>query len=207
MRTLNAELVLENEIRRRRTQAARSGMIATVAQAQILFWCWALGWTLGPAPMRPVELGAGALFTFGLGVALSWPFVRKRMEHGRQWSLPLTEGGRKRRVSGFERHLMIGEDIVVRSALREVEAIGAEVRIVYERPQDGERLERRLGGEARDLSRLVTELSPPAAEPAAPPDAEVAPAASEPTAEAEREATPGDAPTGEATETDRESAG
>lgn len=161
MSTLRSDLIRQNEIRRSRAKAARIGVLSTVAQAQLMFWAWVLGWMLGPVGMRPVELAAGALFTFAVGAAVAYPFVRRRIEAGLRGAVRVREGNKRRRIALFDGYFTIGEEIVLMTSLKTVERAGSSLTLQYERATDGQTLTRALTGHERALSRLQSDLRAP----------------------------------------------
>ena len=160
MHALSDDILRQNEIRRERGRLARGAVLGTVVQAQLLFWSWVVGWLMGPAPMQPPELIAGALFTFAVGAALAFPFVRRRVEAGVALVLKLDENGRRCRVAVFDEYLTIGEEIVLRSAVQQVDLSGRVLHLTYAGASDRVSVSRSFTGGARDLSRLRSELDP-----------------------------------------------
>ncbi len=158
MSVLSDELIRCNEIRVSRSQAARSAVMATVLQAQLLFWCWAAGWLIGPSPLRLTEITAGALFTFAVGALVSWPFTRRRIEDGVKWTVKLKEGPKRRRLAFFDDYVTIDEEIVLRRLVRNVDNDDELLRLAYAAVFDGIEVVRLFEGASELRAKVRDEL-------------------------------------------------
>src|SRR5687768_7166061 len=84
-----------------------------------MFWSFAVGSALGPAPLQIAELIAGTLFSFALGMFASSMAVRRRIEAPALVVAKLREGRKKKRVAVFDEYLTIDDEVISRPRLHQ----------------------------------------------------------------------------------------
>ena len=159
MTVLPDALVEHNAIIRERARSVRNGVLWSVVQSQALFWSLVLGWSLGPSRLGGGDLIAGATFTLALGVTMSWPFSRRRLEHGRQGVILVGEGGRRRRLAFFDEYFTIDKEIVLRSSVMSASFEESALWVTYAEPTEGAPVVRTFEGPREKLARVHAELS------------------------------------------------
>ncbi len=146
------DLTRVERIRRRRSVQAANAALTAIVSVQLAFAAFAIGHALGPAPMRRIELVAGIALSFLLGIALSVPFVRRRLEAGAHLKVDVTEGRHRRRVLVFDDHLVLDQEVVMFEQLTSVALEGSRLVVKYEDPIHGGPMLRELEG---SIPRLV----------------------------------------------------
>jgi hypothetical protein len=99
-------------IKARRRRELWRAIFTMVATSELFFGSFVFGAWLGPAPMRPLEILGGGLFSAALGLVMAWPLVKKRIESDARWVTQLREGGKGRSVSFFEDHVVVDKEII-----------------------------------------------------------------------------------------------
>ncbi len=147
------------EIRRQRSLQAANAALTAIVAAQLMYASFAIGHALGPTPMRRLELVAGIALSFLLGVALSFPFVKRRLENGAKLKARVTEGRRRRKVLVFDDHFLLDQEIVMLDRVQSVEQQEGRLVLRYEDPAHGGRMLRELEGSPSLLDSLERALS------------------------------------------------
>ena len=117
MTLMSNAVVRAAEIRSFRSTDTRRAVFTSVMQTQILFWAWVMGWSFGPEPLLPIEIGVGAVFSLALGLVSSWLGLRRYVERQALYRFRAREAGKRRRVVIFEDHLWLDDEIVVCSEI------------------------------------------------------------------------------------------
>lgn len=108
----------EDLLKRGRARSALAAIGWTVGSAQVMFWSFAIGAALGPGPLLIMELIAGALFAFALGMVMSSVVVRRRLEADAVVIARVREGKRGKRLAVFDEFLTIDEELILRSRVK-----------------------------------------------------------------------------------------
>ena len=156
-RTVEEDLTRVEQIRRQRAIKAANAALSAIVMVQLLFASFAIGHALGPSPMRRLELVFGIAMSFILGIVLSLPFVRRRLESGASLKVDVTEGRHRRRVLVFEDHLVLDQEVVMFDQVKSADVEGGKLVLKYDDPIHGGRMLRELeGGEA--LTSLASRI-------------------------------------------------
>jgi hypothetical protein len=157
-RTVEDDLTRVETIRRQRALKAANAALSAIVMVQLLFASFAIGHALGPSPMRRLELVAGIALSFVIGIVLSLPFVRRRLESGAQLKVDVTEGRHRRRVLVFDDHLVLDQEVVMLDQVTSADLEGGKLVLKYEDPVHGGRMLRELEGTGDGMSTLVSRI-------------------------------------------------
>jgi hypothetical protein len=157
-RTVEEELTRVEQIRRHRSLRAANAALSAIVVVQLLFASFAIGHALGPAPMRRLELVAGIALSFLIGIGLSLPIVRRRLESGASLRVDVTEGRHRRRVLVFDDHMVLDQEVVMFDQVRSTDLDGNRLVLKYDDPIHGGRMLRELEGTRHGLADLVARI-------------------------------------------------
>lgn len=110
--------------------------------------------------MRRIELLVGIALSFLIGVVVSLPLVRRRLESGAKLKLSVTEGRHRRRVLVFSDHLVLDQEVVMLDQVRSVERTGTKMVLKYHDPAHQGPMLRELEGDTRELEQLEQTCAP-----------------------------------------------
>ena len=113
----------EDLLKRERARSALGAIGWTVGSAQVMFWSFAIGAAFGPGPLLIMELIAGALFAFALGMVMSSVVVRRRLEADAVVIARVREGKRTKRLSVFDEFLTIDEELILRDRVKRAQLV------------------------------------------------------------------------------------
>jgi hypothetical protein len=144
----------QSAILRRRAIEATWAVLWSVGSAELLFASFAIGATLGPVPLRPIEVLLGSTVFFAIGVIASFWLARKRQEAGSRFQTRVRDGRHERRVVVFDQYLTIGPEVVIKEAITEVALDERGLVLRYRDPRFEGPVLRELSGETADLEEL-----------------------------------------------------
>jgi hypothetical protein len=157
-RSVEEDLTRVEQIRRQRALKAANAALSAIVMVQLCFAAFAVGHALGPAPMRRLELVAGIALSFVIGIVLSLPFVRRRVESGAELKVAVTEGRHRRTVLVFDDHLVLDQEVVMFDQVCSADVDGKKLVLKYDDPIHGGRMLRELEGRREGISALASRI-------------------------------------------------
>ena len=147
-----------SEIQRQRSVDATWAVVSGIGTAELLFASFAIGTSLGPAPLRPLEVLVLSTLVFILGGVASLIISKKRHEKGARHVVRVDEGRKHTRIVVFEDYFTIGNEVVLKADVRSASLEDQKLVLRYKDPRFEGAVLRELSGARADLAGLRERL-------------------------------------------------